>query len=180
MCSSQGYFDRTPFSSILLLLPCCASTFFPCPQERIEFADEVIAAHGASKIAESDVILTFASSHVVEMILRRAHFEGKAFRLIIVDARPKLEGKELLHRLLRAGIKCTYIHINALSYVMKDVTRVILGAAALLSNGAVIGRVGSAVVALMAKMHNVPLLICCETYKFAEVRARRTASGRGF
>lgn len=137
-------------------------------QERIEFADEVIAAHGVSKINDGDVILTYATSHVVELLLSRAAAEGKKFRLIIVDSRPKLEGKELLRRLLQRGVHCTYIMINALSYVMRDVSKVFLGAAALLSNGAVISRVGSAVVAMMAKCHNVPVLVCCETYKFHE------------
>jgi translation initiation factor eIF-2B subunit delta len=136
--------------------------------ERIEFADEVIATHGCGKINEGDVILTFATSHVVEMLLKKAHSEGKKFRLIIVDSRPKLEGKELLRRLVKVGIQCTYIMINALSYVMKEVNKVFLGAAALLSNGSVISRVGSAVVSMMAHLNNVPLLICCETYKFHE------------
>jgi len=137
-------------------------------QERIEFADEVIAAHGASKISDGDVVLTYATSHVVEMLLQRAHAEGKRFRVIVVDSRPKLEGKELLRRLLASGLRCTYILINALSYVMRDVSKVFLGAASLLSNGATIARVGTAVVAMTAKEHNVPVLVCCETYKFHE------------
>lgn len=136
--------------------------------ERIEFADEVIAAHGCSKINDGDVILTYATSHVVELLLKKSHAEGKRFRLIIVDSRPKLEGKELLRRLVEVGIQCTYIMINALSYVMREVDKVFLGAAALLSNGTVISRVGTALVAMMAHRHNVPLLVCCETYKFHE------------
>lgn len=61
-------------------------------QERIEFADEVIASHGASKINDGETVLTHASSHVVEMIFKRAYDEGKKFRVIIVDSRPKMEG----------------------------------------------------------------------------------------
>jgi translation initiation factor eIF-2B subunit delta len=135
-------------------------------QERIEFADEVIATHGASKIADDDVVLTYATSHVVEMLILRAQADGKRFRVIVVDSRPKLEGKELLHRLLAAGVRCTYILINALSYVMRDVSKVFVGASSMLANGAVIARVGTAVVAMTAKTHNVPVLVCCETYKF--------------
>lgn len=137
-------------------------------ERRIELADAVIVAHGVSKIRDGDVVLTFATSHVVELTLLKAHESGKQFRLIIVDSRPKLEGKELLRRLLRAGLSCSYILINALSYVMKEVTCVILGAAALLSNGAVVSRLGSAVVSMMAHRYNVPVLVCCETYKFHE------------
>ncbi len=77
-------------------------------------------------------------------------------------------GKELLRRLTDYGLKCTYIGVNAISYVMSEVSKVFIGASVLLSNGSVISRVGSALVALNAHMHHVPFLVCCETYKFHE------------
>ena len=44
----------------------------------------------------------------------------------------------------------------------------LLGAHALLANGFVMSRVGSSQVALVAKSYNVPVLVCCEMYKFCE------------
>lgn len=44
----------------------------------------------------------------------------------------------------------------------------LLGAHALLANGSVMSRVGTAQLALVARAHNVPVLVCCETYKFCE------------
>lgn len=43
-----------------------------------------------------------------------------------------------------------------------------LGAAAVLSNGTVLSRAGTAAVAMMAHAHNKPVMICCETHKFNE------------
>ena len=88
--------------------------------------------------------------------------------VIVVDSRPKLEGKKMLEALTAQGVECTYILINSLSYVMKEVTKVLLGASAMLANGNVISRVGTSMVALMARQYNVPVLVCCETYKFSE------------
>lgn len=51
---------------------------------------------------------------------------------------------------------------------MTRATKVLLGAHALLANGYVMGRAGSAQIALVAKHFNVPVLVCCETYKFTE------------
>ena len=51
----------------------------------------------------------------------RGSQEGTSLRVIIVDSRPRLEGKKMLESLSRAGISCTYIMINSLSYVMKEV-----------------------------------------------------------
>lgn len=47
-------------------------------------------------------------------------------------------------------------------------TKVMLGAHALLANGCVMSRVGTSQIALIAKACNVPVLVCCETYKFCE------------
>lgn len=46
--------------------------------------------------------------------------------------------------------------------------QVILGASAVLSNGTVMSRAGSAAVAMMATACSKPIIICCETYKFHE------------
>ena len=48
------------------------------------------------------------------------------------------------------------------------VSKVFLGAHALLANGYVMSRVGSSIIAMVAKAYNVPVLVCCETYKFSE------------
>ncbi|KAF2298092.1 hypothetical protein GH714_013702 [Hevea brasiliensis] len=102
--------------------------------EKIVLADKVIVRHAASKVRDGDVLLTYGSSCVVEMILLYAHELGKQFRVVIVDSRPKLEGQALL----------------------------------LLSNGTVYSRVGTACVAMVAHAFRVPVLICCEAYKFHE------------
>lgn len=126
----------------------------------------MIARDGANKIQNQDVILTFSCSTAVEKMLKKAHDQHIAFRVIVVDARPKLEGKTLLSRLVKYGIKCDYILITALSYIIQQVTKVFVGAHSLLANGTVVSRVGTAVVAMMANAYKVPVLVCCETYKF--------------
>lgn len=47
-------------------------------------------------------------------------------------------------------------------------SKVFLGAHALLANGYVMSRVGTSQIALVAKAFNVPVLVCCETYKFCD------------
>ncbi|PON62077.1 Initiation factor 2B-related [Parasponia andersonii] len=136
--------------------------------EKILLADKVIVRHAATKVRDGDVLLTYGSSCVVEMTLLYAHELGKKFRVVVVDSRPKFEGQSLLRRLLAKGLSCTYTHINAVSYVMHEVTRVLLGAASVLSNGTVYSRVGTASVAMVAHAFQVPVLICCEAYKFHE------------
>lgn len=54
----------------------------------------------------------------------RALQEGKHFRAVVVDSRPALEGREMLRRLLEAGISATYLHLNSLAYIMPEVSKV--------------------------------------------------------
>ncbi|KAI4331522.1 hypothetical protein MLD38_029707 [Melastoma candidum] len=136
--------------------------------EKIILADQVIVKHAATKIRDGDVLLTYGTSCVVEMILLHAHEVGKKFRVVVVDSRPKLEGQRLLRRLVTKGLSCTYTHINGVSYIMHEVSKVFLGAASVLSNGTVYSRVGTASVAMVASSFRVPVLICCEAYKFHE------------
>lgn len=77
-------------------------------------------------------------------------------------------GKELLRRLVNEGVRCTYALVHGLAYVMKEVTKVFLGAHTLFSNGTVLSRAGTASVAMTAHSFNVPVIVCCETYKFTE------------
>ncbi|KAJ3105208.1 Eukaryotic translation initiation factor 2B, subunit 4 delta, 67kDa [Phlyctochytrium planicorne] len=137
-------------------------------KEKITVAASAIIQNCMKKIRSGDVILIYSRSSVVEKLLLEAHNNGIQFRVIVCDARPKLEGRVMLKRLVESGIPCTYILSNSLAVVIKDVTKVILGASALLSNGAVMARVGTAVVAMMASDANIPVIVLCELCKFSE------------
>lgn len=108
------------------------------------------------------------SSSVVEGILLAAKQQHRDFRVIIVDARPMLEGKHLLASLCAAGIPCTYVLLPALGAALRDVDLVLLGAHALLSDGAMYSRAGTATVAMLARQAGLPVACCCETYKFSD------------
>ncbi|NXL96886.1 EI2BD factor, partial [Tyrannus savana] len=138
-------------------------------REKIVLAAEAISRSAFEKINDNDVILVYGCSSLVNRTLCDAHAKkGRAFRVVVVDSRPRLEGRETLRRLVRQGIHCTYVMINAISYVLPEVSKVLLGAHALLANGSVMSRVGTSQIALVSKAYNVPVLVCCETYKFCE------------
>jgi len=145
---------------------CCYINRFV--KEDILLAKEAICNFGSFKIIDGDVILVYAYSSLVIDILCRAHREKKVFRVVVVDSRPKLEGLKMLRTLVKQGIHCSYTSINAISYIMKEVTKVYLGAHALLANGCVISRIGNKQIALVAMTYSIPVFVCSETYKFCE------------
>uniref|UniRef100_A0A2D4JSR1 Translation initiation factor eIF2B subunit delta n=1 Tax=Micrurus lemniscatus lemniscatus TaxID=129467 RepID=A0A2D4JSR1_MICLE len=124
-----------------------------------------------SELSSSSVYLCscfLGSSSLVSRILCEAHANHRAFRVVVVDSQPRLEGRETLCRLVKQGIRCSYVLINAISYVLPEVSKVLLGAHALLANGSVMSRMGTSQIALLSKAYNVSVLVCCETYKFCD------------
>ena len=137
-------------------------------RERITVADQVIATSAAEKIKDGDVILTFAKSSIVQQTLVEAYRRGIKFRVIAVDSRPLFEGKNLARALANLGLEVQYSLTHAISHVIRDATKVFLGAHAMMSNGRLYSRVGTALVAMMAKEADIPVIVCCESVKFTE------------
>ncbi|XP_078494607.1 translation initiation factor eIF2B subunit delta-like [Ciona intestinalis] len=134
----------------------------------IVLAGEAISGYACTKITDGDVVMVFGSSSLITKVLCDAHNAGIQFSVIVVDGRPKLSGRGTLRKLCRVGIKCSYVLVSAASYIMPEVTKVFLGAHGLLSNGYVMGSVGTSMVAMAAKIRGVPVIVCCEAYKFCE------------
>ena len=51
-----------------------------------------------------------------------AKSQGKRFRVIVADGRPRFEGREMMRKLVNAGIHCSYIQVAAVPYVVPEVT----------------------------------------------------------
>ncbi|OLY78455.1 putative translation initiation factor eIF-2B subunit delta [Smittium mucronatum] len=165
--------------------------------ERISAAVESIAVNGSAKINDGDVVLTYSHSSAVFRLLTHAFSVNKTkFSVIVIDSRVGFSGQKMVRKLVASGMarnpdvldslsmydnsrKCSssnefmgcgvsYALITSLGYVMKQANKVILGAEAMLGNGAILSRSGTAMVALAARNYHVPLLVACETYKFTE------------
>jgi translation initiation factor eIF-2B subunit delta len=137
-------------------------------RERVSLANKVICASSRQKIQPGDVILTYASSSIVEQSLIDVHKSGVPFSVIVVDSKPLFEGKNLARKLANHGIKVRYYPITAASHAVKEATRVFLGAHALMSNGRLYARVGTALVSMLAKSQSIPVIVLCQSYKFTE------------
>jgi len=75
-----------------------------------------------------------------------------------MDSRPLFEGKNLARALADLGLKVEYSLMHAISHTVKDATKVFLGAHAMMSNGRLYSRAGSAIVAMMANHADIPVI----------------------
>lgn len=134
----------------------------------VRLAAVQISDTACTKIKDGDVILTFGCSSLLREVFLVAAQRGRKFKVVVADGRPRFEGREMARHLVQAGIHTTYILVQSVSYIISEITKVFLGAHAVFANGCVMSRVGTSQIALIAKAQNVPVLVCCETYKFSE------------
>lgn len=143
--------------------------------EGITKAKEAIVEKSMDKIKDGDTILVYGYSEVIsDILVAVAKCATIKFSLVIIGDRPlaqerKGKGLEIVSALNEESLlSLTYTSITGLSSIIPSVTKVFLGAHALLTNGGVLAHVGTAQIALMASAHNIPVLVCCETYKFCD------------
>ena len=62
------------------------------------------------------------SSSLLRKVFAKADLEGRKFRIIIADGRPKFEGKEMARQLTSLGLHCTYVLVSSVPYIMQEVS----------------------------------------------------------
>ncbi|EAS01605.1 translation initiation factor 2B subunit, eIF-2B alpha/beta/delta family protein (macronuclear) [Tetrahymena thermophila SB210] len=137
-------------------------------KQKILNAQELMIQTGLELIKNGDVILVYARSQVVENLLLTAFKKGKQFTVIVVDNPPFHEGKLLLQKLSEAGIETIYTLLSNIPYFIKKASKIFVGAQSMLTNGALISRVGTALLACVSRDFRTPFHVFCESYKFSE------------
>jgi len=127
---------------------------------------ERIATIGANRIIPGDVIMTSAYSKTIMEIFKKALKQGKKFEVFVTESRPGDDGKIVASELSKLGLRVTLIVDSAMRYFMKYTSRVFLGAEAVAANGAVISKVGSSLMALIAHEARVRVFVAASTLKF--------------
>ncbi|QOU20997.1 hypothetical protein BRETT_000714 [Brettanomyces bruxellensis] len=75
---------------------------------------------------------------------------------------------EYASRHIQNNFKFLHMHIHKFWQKKSNIDFCFLGAHAMLSNGRLYSRVGTALVAMAAKKKNIPVLVCCESLKFSD------------
>ena len=88
-------------------------------------------------------------------------------QVIVLEGRPRYEGREVALALHTAGIATTLITDAQADIFLPRCRAVIVGADSVLANGDILNKAGTALLAWAARGHGVPLYVLCETLKIA-------------
>jgi len=132
-----------------------------------------IGEHGSRLIADGDAVLTHCNAGALATVgygtalgvIRAAWEQGKKIRVIATETRPKLQGARLTsYELKTMGVPFTLITDSMVGYAMSKhmVSKVIVGADRIVKD-AVINKVGTYSVAVLAHEHAVPFYTAAPT-----------------
>jgi len=119
-------------------------------------------------VHSNEVIMTLGRSHTVLGFLIEAGRKRK-FNVIVADSAPTYDGRDMALKLSQEGIETTLIPDTGIHAMMSRVNKVIVGTHAVLANGGLIAPSGTHMLALAAKYHSVPFLVCTGLYKLSPV-----------
>ncbi|MGQ9538663.1 MAG: S-methyl-5-thioribose-1-phosphate isomerase [Candidatus Bathycorpusculaceae bacterium] len=153
-------------------------------------ANRSIGKHGASLIVDGDGVLTHCNAGALATVeygtalgvIRAAVEQGKKVRVIATETRPKLQGARLTaYELKREGIPFTLISDTMVGYVMyrRMVSKVFVGADRIVRD-AVINKIGTYQIAVLAKEHSIPFYVAApkSTFDLAHTSADVTIEER--
>jgi len=138
--------------------------------------NRAIGKNGSVLIKDLDTILTHCNAGelcAVEYgtalgVVRAAWEQGKKINVIADETRPLLQGARLtVYELKRDGIPVTLITDNMAGYVMSKglVNKVIVGADRIVQD-AVVNKIGTYSVAVLAKEHRIPFYVAAPSSTF--------------
>ena len=93
--------------------------------------------------------------------------QGKRLEFYVPESRPGMEGLATAIKLNEMGFKVRLIVDSAVRFFMKNITKVLVGAEAVAVNGAVVSKVGTSLISLIANEARVRVFVVAPTSKFS-------------
>jgi ribose 1,5-bisphosphate isomerase len=142
-------------------------------KKMLDQSKDAIAEYGARRIPQSSspnrfVIFTHCHSSVVTGILIEAHKQGKEFDVICTETRPRYQGRLTATELADAGIHVIQVVDSAMRWAIKnyEADLILIGADAITSDGTVLNKIGSRLLALVAREEHVPFYVASPLLKY--------------
>ncbi len=121
----------------------------------------------ANRIVDGDVLITISNSLCVRRVIKLLVDQGRRFEVYVMESRPGMEGLDTASYLNDLGVKTYLIVDSAARFFMKNIKKAIIGAEAIAVNGAIVGKVGTSLLSLIANEARVRVFVVAPLYKFS-------------
>jgi len=136
-------------------------------RDKYESALERAAEIMSKRIVSGEVLLSNSNSLAVRKVLRHLSDQGKSVKIYVTESRPGNEGLLLVEYAESLGFEVYLIIDSAVRFFMKNIDKIIVGAEAVASNGAVVSKIGTSLIALIAKEARKRVFVVAPILKFS-------------
>ncbi len=130
-------------------------------------AQEQVVEVGARCVRAGDVIFIHSYTGTLLGVFRRAREQGKQFSVIATESRPYCEGRVMVAELLKLGIPCTIVTDASIGSLIGRANKSMVGSDSILSNGSVVNKMGTYLLALACQAARVPLYAAGSVFKLS-------------
>jgi ribose 1,5-bisphosphate isomerase len=134
-------------------------------------AQEFINHYVQKMIHSNDVIFTHCHSNTLVKSLISAHKNKKKFSVINTETRPLYQGHLTAKQLSKAGIPVSMSLDSAILEDIKKADLIMIGADAITKKG-VINKIGSGLIAKIARDLKKPLYVVTDSWKFSKKKVK--------
>ena len=129
---------------------------------------EKIIQTGAERIQDGYTVMTHCHSSITSAIFVRAHEMGKGIKAICTETRPRYQGRKTARELVEAGIPTTQVVDSAMRWILRkeSIDMIVIGLDAVTSQGTILNKIGSRLLALAARESDIPLYVAGSLLKF--------------
>ncbi len=128
-------------------------------------AEKTIAEIGSRKVHDKSIIFTHCHSSTVMMILAKAKFSGRSFRVHNTETRPLFQGRITAKELSALGIKVSHFIDSSARLALKKADMFLFGADAIQSDGRIINKIGTELFLEVAEKYDIPSFACTVSWK---------------
>ncbi|HEV8097210.1 MAG TPA: S-methyl-5-thioribose-1-phosphate isomerase [Burkholderiales bacterium] len=140
-------------------------------------ANRAIGAHGAALIPDGSQIMTYCNTGALATagygtalgVVRAAIEQGKRVSVIACETRPYLQGARLTAwECIQEAIPCTLVTDNMAGHLMSraEIDLVLVGADRVAANGDVANKIGTYMLAVLARRHALPFYVAAPLSTF--------------
>lgn len=166
-----------------VLEACLEDTAFPGMKQRVQQAlsefrrtlrqsMDALCRQAMEILPPHATVLTYSNSTTVTEVLHHARAQGHLDRVLLSEARPAYDGRQLARSLAEAGVTIDYSIDMGLFARLREADLVVLGADAVFP-GYFLNKIGTHALVELARVRNVPCFALSTANKFLPTAATR-------
>ncbi len=147
--------------------------------EQVARDEEAIGRFGAGLIQDGMKVFTHCHSSSAVAIIRRAWREGRRFKVLNTETRPRFQGQITAAELAGEGIEVLHMVDSAAKYALDGADLFLFGADAVFRSGYLVNKVGTGIFCVVASRYDVPTYCAAHTLKVVRDRVDEPLEQRG-